>query len=72
LTVKFESASVLAVTEAIERPTDSGRCALADQAMQRGRGVRIACALAASRVPLLAELDATSIAEVSLVVGTVG
>ena len=62
LTADLDEVSVLAVIEAIEGPTDSGRCVLADRPCNE-RGV---CALHVpwlrARAHLLAQLDGTSVA----------
>jgi Rrf2 family iron-sulfur cluster assembly transcriptional regulator len=67
LAIDLDSVSVLAVIEAIEGPTDSGRCVLADRPCEE-QGT---CALHASwlraRALLLGELDATSVADASMV-----
>lgn len=69
LAVELETVSVLEVIEAIEGPTDTGRCVLADRPCNES-GV---CALHASwtrlRDQLLAELAAMSVAEASLAAG---
>lgn len=61
LRVDLEAVSVLAVVEAVEGPTDTGRCVLADRPCSE-RGV---CALhtawSRARQELLLELDATSV-----------
>ena len=66
LAADLGSVSVLAVIEAIEGPTDSGQCVLVDRPCDQ-QGV---CALhepwLRARALLLAELDATSVAEASL------
>lgn len=66
LAVELETVSVLEVIEAIEGPTDTGRCVLVDRPCNESG----TCALHASwtrlRDQLLAELDALSVAEASL------
>lgn len=63
LVVELDSVSVLAVIEAIEGPTDSGRCVLADRSCNE----RGPCALhepwSRARDHLLDELDGVSVAE---------
>ena len=63
LTADLDEITVLAVIETIEGPTDSGRCVLADRPCNE-RGT---CALHVpwlrARAQLLAQLDATSVAE---------
>ena len=67
LTADLDDVSVLAVIETIEGPTDAGRCVLADRPCnERGTCVLHVPWLRA-RSQLLAELDATSVAEVALV-----
>ncbi len=67
LVVDLDDLSVLAVIEAIEGPTDSGRCVLADRPCNE-RGI---CALHVpwlrARAELRASLDAISVTEASAV-----
>ncbi|MEO8695868.1 MAG: Rrf2 family transcriptional regulator [Acidimicrobiales bacterium] len=66
LTIDLEDVSLLAVIEAIEGPTDTGRCVLADRPCNE----RGPCALHVSwlraRAQLLAQLEATTVAEAGL------
>lgn len=71
LAVALESVSVLAVIEAIEGPTDSGRCVLADRPCNETGTCALHLPWLRARAQLLRELDATSVAEASLVVGAV-
>jgi Rrf2 family protein len=67
LAVDLASVSVLAVIEAIEGPTDSGRCVLADRPCNEAGTCALHVPWLRARAQLLAELDATSVAEASLV-----
>lgn len=63
LTADLRDVSVLAVIEAIEGPTDSGRCVLVDRPCSE----RSTCALHVpwlqARAQLLAQLDASTVAD---------
>ena len=69
LAVDLGSVSVLAVIEAIEGPTDSGRCVLADRPCNEAGTCALHVPWLRARAQLLRELDATSVAEASLVAG---
>jgi Rrf2 family iron-sulfur cluster assembly transcriptional regulator len=69
LGVDLGSVSVLAVIEAIEGPTDSGRCVLADRPCNESGSCALHEPWQRARAQLLRELDATSLAEASLVAG---
>ncbi len=62
LLADLDEVSVLAVIEAIEGPTDSGRCALSDGPCEDGADCVLHAAWMRARSQLLAELDATSVA----------
>lgn len=64
LGVDLGSVSVLAV---IEGPTDSGRCVLADRPCDESGTCALHVPWVRARAQLLGELDATSVAEASLV-----
>jgi len=66
LEVPLGSVSVLAVIEAIEGPTDSGRCVLADRPCNETGTCALHVPWLRARAQLLRELDATSVAEASL------
>ncbi len=66
LTVDLDDVSVLAVIEAIEGPTDSGRCVLADRACDVGGTCALHLPWLRARVQLLAQLDATSVADAAI------
>ena len=67
--VAFAVLSVLAVIEAIEGPTDSGRCVLADRPCNTSGTCALHVPWLRARAQLLRELDGTSVAEASLVAG---
>jgi Rrf2 family protein len=69
LMVGLESVSVLAVIEAIEGPTDSGRCVLADRPCNEAGACALHVPWLRARAQLLRELDATSVADASAVAG---
>lgn len=69
LAVDLGSVSVLAVIEAIEGPTDSGRCVLADRPCNTSGTCALHVPWLRARAQLLRELDGTSVAEASLVGG---
>lgn len=69
LAVDLGSVSVFAVIEAIEGPTDSGRCVLADRPCNDAGTCALHVPWLRARAQLLRELDATSAAEASLVAG---
>ncbi|MDH4171952.1 MAG: Rrf2 family transcriptional regulator [Acidimicrobiia bacterium] len=70
LAVDLGSVSVLAVIEAIEGPTESGRCVLADRPCNAAGTCALHVPWLRARSQLLRELDATSVAEASLVAGS--
>ena len=67
LTADLDDVSVLAVIETIEGPTDSGRCVLADRPCNEGGTCALHDPWLRARAQLLAQLDATSVAEASAV-----
>lgn len=67
LAVDLETVSVLAVIEAIEGPTDSGRCVLADRPCDEQGTCALHAPWIRARAHLLGELDATSVADASIV-----
>lgn len=67
LAVDLESVSVLAVIEAIEGPTDSGRCVLADRPCNETGTCVLHGSWLRARARLLAELRDTSVAQASMV-----
>ncbi len=67
LAVDLGSVSVLAVIEAIEGPTDSGRCVLADRPCNELGTCALHVPWLQARDGLLRELDAISVAEASVV-----
>ena len=69
LAAGLESVSVLAVIEAIEGPTDSGRCVLADRPCSETGTCALHVPWTRARAQLLQELAATSVAEAALAVG---
>ncbi len=71
LAVELESVSVLAVIEATEGPTDTGRCVLADRPCDESGTCALHVPWLRARAQLLCELDATSVAEASLLNGVV-
>jgi Rrf2 family iron-sulfur cluster assembly transcriptional regulator len=58
--------SILSVVEAIEGPTDSGRCVLANRPCGEEGNCALHLAWTRARAELLRELDAVSVAEASL------
>jgi len=66
LAVDLASVSVLGVIEAIEGPTDSGRCVLADRPCSETGTCALHVPWLRARAQLLRELDATSVADASL------
>ncbi len=66
LAVDLSSVSVLAVIEAIEGPTDSGRCVLADRPCTETGTCALHVPWLRARAQLLRELDATSVAEAAV------
>lgn len=67
LSVDLSEVSVLAVVEAIEGPTDTGRCVLVDRPCDETGTCALHTAWLRARSRLLRELDATSVAEASVV-----
>ncbi len=65
LAVELDEVSLLAVIEAIEGPTVSGRCVLADRACNDGGICALHVPWLEARSHLLATLDATTVAEAS-------
>ena len=63
LTADLDAVSVLAVIEAIEGPTDSGLCVLADRPCDDGESCALHVPWLRARSQLLAQLDATTVAE---------
>lgn len=66
LTADLGQVSVLAVIEAIEGPTDSGRCVLVDRPCAESGHCALHVPWLRARALLLDELDATPVAEASL------
>lgn len=66
LAADLDSLSILDVIEAIEGPTDSGRCVLADRACNEVGTCALHVPWLRARAQLLSELDSTSVAEASL------
>ena len=66
LAVDLMSVSVLAVIEAVEGPTDSGRCVLADRSCSESGTCALHVPWIRARSQLLRELYATSVAEAPL------
>lgn len=66
LAVDLEAVSVLAVIEAIEGPTDSGRCVLADRPCNESGTCALHVPWLRARAQLLGELAATSVADASM------
>ncbi|MFP3907479.1 MAG: RrF2 family transcriptional regulator [Acidimicrobiales bacterium] len=62
----LSSVSVLDVIEAVEGPTDSGRCVLADRPCNETGTCALHQPWQRARAQLLHELDATSVADASL------
>lgn len=67
LAVDLTSVSVLAVIEAVEGPTDSGRCVLADRPCNESGTCALHVPWLRARAQLLGELAATSVAEATMV-----
>ena len=65
LVVRPEQLSVLDVVEAVDGPTDTGRCVVADTACGRERVCALHGAWSRARDELLASLGAMSVAEVT-------
>ena len=63
LRVDLATVSVLAVVEAVEGPTDTGRCVLADRPCSERGLCALHTAWTRARQELLRELDATSVCE---------
>jgi Rrf2 family protein len=70
LAVALDSVSVLAVIEAIEGPTDSGRCVLVDRPCNEAGTCALHGPWLRARAELLRELDTTSVADASVPVVT--
>ncbi len=70
LAVDLDSVSVLAVIEAIEGPTDSGRCVLAERPCNESGTCALHASWLRARAHLLNELGATSVADASMVIET--
>jgi Rrf2 family protein len=66
LAVGLSEVSVLAVIEAVEGPTDSGRCVLADRPCNETGTCALHNPWLRARAQLLRELGATSVAEASM------
>ena len=71
LNADLASVSVLDVIEAIEGPTDSGRCVLADRPCNESGTCALHVPWLRARAQLRRELHATSVADASLVAGAV-
>ncbi len=65
LVVDLDEVSLLAVIEAIEGPTDSGRCVVADRPCTEGGSCAMHVPWRQARTHLIATLDATSVAMAS-------
>ena len=65
LVADLDEVSVLAVIEAIEGPTDAGRCVLADRPCSEVGPCALHAAWQRARVELLHELDTTTVGEVA-------
>ncbi|MCP5028902.1 MAG: Rrf2 family transcriptional regulator [Actinomycetia bacterium] len=65
LSVELDDVSLLSVIEAIEGPTDSGRCVLADRPCNDGGTCALHTPWLRARSHLLTELEATSVADAS-------
>ncbi len=70
LAVDLDSISVLAVIEAIEGPTDSGRCVLADRPCNETGTCALHVPWLRARAQLLGALDTTSVADAAVVSAT--
>ena len=66
LAADIADVSVLSVIEAIEGPTDTGRCVLAERPCTDGGACALHVPWQRARSQLLAELDTTSVADVGL------
>ena len=64
LLVRPDELSVLAVVEAVDGPTDNGRCVVADQACSRRQPCALHTAWMWAREELMAILQTTTVAEV--------
>ena len=71
LAVGLHTVSVLAVIEAIEGPTDSGRCVLADRPCNESGTCALHVPWLRARAQLRRELAGISVADASMVKGTV-
>ncbi|MCP3855392.1 MAG: Rrf2 family transcriptional regulator [Actinomycetia bacterium] len=67
LSVDLADVSLLSVIEAIEGPTDSGRCVLADRPCSDGGICALHVPWLQARSHLLAQLEATTVADASMV-----
>lgn len=67
LAVDLAAVSLLSVIETIEGPTDSGRCVLADRPCDDGGTCALHVPWLRARSQLLAELEATTLADASSV-----
>lgn len=67
LCADLDEVSVLAVIEAIEGPTDSGRCVLADRACDEAGTCALHAPWLRARSQLLTQLDSVSVAAASAV-----
>lgn len=65
LSVDLADVSLLSVIEAIEGPTDSGRCVLADRACADGGSCALHAPWLQARSQLIDQLDATTVAAAS-------
>jgi Rrf2 family protein len=66
LAVALDGVSVLAVIEAIEGPTDAGRCVLADRPCNEAGTCALHVPWLRARAQLLGELGATSVSDASI------
>ena len=64
-TVPLASLSVLDVIEAVDGPTDAGRCVVADRPCDGGHPCALHVAWARARAELVASLGATTVAELT-------
>lgn len=69
LAADLHEVSVLAVIEAIEGPTDSGRCVLAERSCNDGGTCALHVPWMRARTQLLTQLDGTTVAEAAATVG---
>lgn len=67
LTAPLAGVSVLAVIEAVEGPTESGRCVLADRPCREDEQCALHVPWTRARAQLLAELAATPVADAPMV-----